>query len=382
MSYLLSTLILFCLAGQSHGNDQKTYEMGDLEILAAEENYQEFFQHARDILPSERQDKWRQLLGKMADGLGQKVLKKSEIQEEDFNFIENLYDWPALRKDDVFKLRRNEIGLRYLQSCLKKNSQCWGAVKDFWEKDTTDPELGFRLATISSQFPGSPMATWLFLESALMSPLSEFYCQKDLVISELWKKLELDYIRLGKKGSLVKKLDTTVHPKCLPSLNSVAKRRITFPTKEGDRELGYAILDSQGKLTTGIRDFFFTVYLLEHPSQGELFNLAWNNLKEMGRSFERRERILLVLKKLDLLPDQVAGSLDQMKKRVILSHFKANFPEFLDHYSNVCLNYFAGKGSFPRGNPTLHCQELMSSDVAPQIFDSYKIKEFQDTRKI
>lgn len=373
---------LFLASGQSWGNPQRPYELADLEILAGEENHREFFQHALDVRPSERLDTWRGLVSRMADSYGQSVLKKSTIEESDYRLVESIYQWPSLKNDEVFRLRRNDIGLRHLQECLKKEPRCWDKVKRFWESDSTDAEVGFKLAHFTTLYPGSPTPTWVYLQNALQGPLSEFYCQKDMVLDEIWKKFDLDYIRLGKQGSLSKKLESTLHVNCLPSLNQFARQRVLRPHNENDRELGYALLQAQEKVDTALKDFFLTVYLLESPSQGELFNFAWNNLRELARQPERREKVLAEIKKLELLPDRIAGSLDQLKRRVILTHFKSHFPEFLGHYANQCLNFYKGSGTFPQGNPTLHCSDLMTSEIAPGLFDSHQIREFQDIRKI
>jgi hypothetical protein len=136
------------------------------------------------------------------------------------------------------------------------------------------------------------------------------------------------------------------------------------------------------KANQDITDFFFTVYLLDNPSQGELFNYSWNRVKELGGTVGRREKVLRTLKKLDPLPDAILGSLDQTKKRVVLNHFKTYFPEYLDFYTDECVKFYGGKGSFPSGNPTVHCQDFMNSELAPKVIDQFKIKQYNDARKI
>ena len=192
----------------------------------------------------------------------------------------------------------------------------------------------------------------------------------------------MDYVRLGIQGDLTRKIDQTIHPDCLPALIKEAHSKVYFPAKDGDRELGFQILKSQNKAEKGLTDFFHALYLLERPSQGELFNYAWNGIKELGSSPDRREDVMREMKKLDPLPDQLLGSLDQTKKRAILNHFKANFPEYLDFYNTQCTHFYSGKGSFPRGNPTMRCQDLMSSELAPVLYDKYQIQRYLDVRKI
>lgn len=177
-------------------------------------------------------------------------------------------------------------------------------------------------------------------------------------------------------------IDQTIHPDCLPVLIGEARKRIYHPPKVFDRELAFQILKSQSKADQSITDFFYTVYLLDNPSKGELFNYSWNRVKELGGTVTRRENVLSKLKSLDPLPDAILGSLDQTKKRVVLNHFKTYFPEYLNYYSDQCLKFYGGKQTFPAGNPTIHCQDFMTGDLAPTIIDDYKIKQYLEIRKI
>lgn len=356
------------------------YGAADLEVLVAEENYKEFFEHALDIRPMERQDAWKNMVHKMGALYSQKVLQKLDLNRSDFIQIEKLYDWPTLKNDDVFRLRRQEIGLKHLKRCLKAANPCWDDLKLFWEKDKSDADTAYKLAEIIQGLPNSPISTWTLLDVALKSGLSEFYCKKDFVMTALWGKIEIDYIKLGPEGDLMKKIDQTIHPDCMPVLLKEAHGRLYHPSKVFDRELAFQIIKSQDKANQEITDFFYTVYLLENPSQGELFNYSWSRIKELGKSSERRERVLNQIKGLDPLPDTILSSLDQTKKRVILRHLKGNFPEYMDFYTDQCVKFYGGKGSFPSGNPTIHCQDFMNSELAPQIIDSYKIDEYHKVR--
>jgi hypothetical protein len=360
----------------------QSYSLEDLEILAEEESHEEFFAHAMDIRPSERQDTWKAMVTKMGDSYGRKVLQKSEITRKDFQKLEELITWPGLKTDDIFKSRRQEAGLRYLRKCLKETSPCWNDLVAFWEKDKTDADMAFKLAELTGPLENSPLSTWSFLEVALKSPLSEFYCKKEFAMTALWGKIEMDYVKLGPDGDLMTQIDKTVHPDCLPILISEAQKRLYTPPKPFDRELAFQVLKSQSKAGQEITDFFYTVYLLDNPSKGELFNYSWNRVKDLGNSAERREKVLEKLRKLDPLPDQIITTMDEAKRRVVLKHFKSNFPEYLDLYTGECLNYYGGKATYPSGNPTVHCQKLMESEIAPEIIPEWRIKNYQEVRKI
>lgn len=378
MAHLLLFIFLFCSTTRA----QTLYSLADLEVLANEQAHEEFFLHALDIRPSERQEAWKTMVSRMADGHTRKLLQKSEIERKDFLKVEELFTWPSLRSDDIFRNRRQEVGLRFIKACLKHETPCWNDLKKFWESDKTDPETAFKLAELTATYKNSPLSSWSFLEISLKSSLSEFYCKKEFVMSALWGKIEMDYIKLGPEGDLMKKIDETVHPDCLPTLIGESRKRLLQPNKIQDRELAFQVLKSQMKADQEITDFFYTVYLLDNPSQGELFNYSWNRVRELGGTVSRRESVLKKLKSLDPLPDSILGSLDQTKKRVVLKHFKTYFPEYIDYYTDQCVSYYGGKGSFPSGNPTIHCQDFMSSELAPLILDDFKIKKYEEVKRI
>jgi hypothetical protein len=371
--------ILFSFSAQVFG---ASYTLADLEVLTREGNYDEFFAHALDIRPSERQDAWKGMLSKMADGYGRQILSKTDITPAQFKKIETLYTWPSLKTDDVFKLHRQDIGLKYLKTCLKTSEPCWAQVKSFWEADQKDPDVAFKMAQMTLPFENKSVPTWTYLDVAIKSPLSEFYCKRDFVLEAVWAKLEIDYIRLGTSGDFLKKIDETMHPDCLISLNQWTNKKLLKPDKTMDRELAYQILSAQGKVNPQLMDFFYTVYLLENPSKGELFNYAWNRLHELSKNMSRRDEVLRKLKNLDPLPDEIFSSMDETKKRTVLSHFKNNFPEYLYFYTNQCLLYYGGKTTFPNGNPTMKCQDLMNSPQASALVGEDKILQFKQIRSI
>lgn len=370
---VLSLIFSLMVASASPTN---IYTLADLEVLTQEGNFDEFFQHARDIRPAERLDAWKGMLSKMADAYARGVLSKNDVKKDQFSKIEDLFHWPSLRTDDIFRNHRQEIGLKYLKECLKAARPCWSDVKKFWESDSSNPEIALKLAELTLHLSPKKISTWTFLEVAAKSPLSEFYCKKDFVLDSIWGKLEIDYIRLGEDGNFLKKIDETIHHDCLLSFNNWTQGKLLSPDKASDRELAYQILEAQGKTNSEISDFFYTVYLLETPSKGDIFNIAWNRLTELSKSASRREEVLKRIRKLDPLPDELFGSSDLTKKKAILLHFKSKFPEYLQFYTNQCLLFYQGKTEFKQGNPTMKCQNLMGLEGSKEILGAEKVDQF------
>lgn len=359
-----------------------TYNLADLTVLHGEGSAREFLDHALDIRPSERGEAWKTMVGQMAQKYARTLTANAEIPRGDFVKIEEIYRWPVLRQDDVFKVRRNEVGTKYLKLCLRSENPCWNDLVSFWKEDSSDPDMAVGLAELVKDKTDAPYSLWTLLERPLKTPFSEFYCKKPFVREALWKKLELDYLKIGREENFLGKIEETIHADCLPSLVEEAKTRMYRPTKDGDRELAFEILSSTRKADQTLKDFFFTLYLLERPSQGELMNLAWNNLTQLGKSSSRREVVIEEIKNLDPLPDDIMGSMDLTKKRAILRHVKANFPEYFDFYSEQCVAYYSGKKKFSKGNPTMKCSDLMNSDLATEILPADKIQRFQSALKI
>jgi len=380
MSQILIPIILGFFLGNLHAGE--LYTPADLETLVSEGNHAEYLLHARDIRPSLRDDQWKINTSRMADLKAKQILDQARIEYVDLQEIERLYEWPVLQNDDVFNLRRGQIGQKYFSACLKKDVKCSSELMKFWRKNENNPELGFAFAQLAREHSLPGHIIWDFLAPGLRSPVSEFHCKEPHVITEVWGKLGEVHLKLDQKGNFTQKIDSLLHPNCLPYLNNLAQERLKNPETDLDRELAYSILAAQGKNSEKIQDIFFTLYILENPSRGENFNLAWNRLYLLGKNAERRERVLSEIRSMTYLPDGIIESLDPKKKKVVLKHLKANFPEYLDHYLRSCLLFYGGKGPFPKGNPTQNCERLMRSELASYLFENAQIHEFKETIKI
>lgn len=353
-----------------------TYNLEDLKALAQEKSYNEFLTHAMDIRPSLRRDEWKTMVLEMGQIYVKELLSANTVDKNDFKKIENIYGWAPLREDELFSARRHELGLKYLRKCISDNKPCFEELKSFWEQDKSNPETAYRLAELTKPYQHSPITQWDFLKHAVKSNLSEFYCKKEFVQKEIWTQLENIYIKLG-NGDLLKQIDTLLHPECLGPLNQLALKKMSAPDKGSDRELSFQILKAQFKATTKIEDLFYTIYLLERPSQGELFNYAWNRVKLLASLPSRRDAVIETFKTLDPIPDEVFSSLDELKISAIYKHMNENFPEIIDYYFKQCKAYYSGTKTFLNGNPTLHCKDFIESSPAATVLDPSLIKEFK-----
>lgn len=375
-------LIVFLFGLYSLASFTAEYTLADLEVLSQEGNYTEFFQHALDVRPTERQELWNKMVLKMSEKMLQDLLKKNEIKKSDFQMVEKISTWPTLKSDEFFLQRRQDFSLKYLENCLKKAPACIGDLNLFWEHGPHNADTAIKLAEFAFQYKELNLNPWNYLSLALKSNLSEFYCRKPFVLDEIWKKFDSIVLQQKSDIKILKSIDNTVHPECLKSFNPFVKNKLLTPQGPTERETAFIILRSQGKINSKDEDFFYSVYLLERPSQGDLFNEAWNRIKDLGRQVEKRESVISQLKKLDPIPDEIFGSMDQLKRKVVLKHLKLHFPEFFNFYIQQCFAYYSGKGQFPNGNPTLNCQKIMESDVAPELFTADQMKTYKALHSI
>ena len=370
-------LIVFLFGLFSVISSGAEYTLADLEVLNQEGNYSEFFQHALDVRPSERLEPWNKMVLKMSEKMLEDLLKKNEIKKSDFLLIEKISTWPSLKSDEFFLQKRQDFSLKYLESCLKKVPACTNELSLFWEHGPHSSDTAMKLAELANNHKELNLNLWTYLSAALNSNLSEFYCKKPFVLDEIWKKLSSTALEQKTDVKILKAIDNTLHPECLKSLNPFVKNKLLAPDAPTDRETAFIVLRSQGKVTLQDEDFFYTVYLLEKPSQGNLFNESWNRIKELGREVERREIIISQIKKIDPIPDEIFNSMDLLKRKVVLKHIKLHFPEYFNFYIQQCLSYYSGKGQFPNGNPTVNCQKIVESDMASELFTADQIQIFK-----
>ena len=350
--------------------------MVDLEALEKEQSYGEFFAHALDIRPSERSDYWKTMVQNMGEGLLKSLLSKNRLERADYQQMENLAGWSVLKTNEFFRLKRQELAMRWFTQCFNEDSTadspCWQDVVTFWEVDRQEPDLAGRLlALLSPRFPLSvpqienpahrarALVTPLFiLKPVIRSPLAELQCKKAEVQQVVWESLRQQWLNNLKEKSFSAVLNEIAHRDCWPALVPAAHAQWLAGADSDTLTLSYLLLKSQQALTPLEKDLFQVHYLLGSPARGETFNLAWNRIQELAGLPLQREAIMDVLRKWHPLPGNLFMDLDQAKRRTVARHLQRYFPEYLDFYARTCVDFFGGKRRFPQGNPATNCHEL------------------------
>lgn len=390
MRYIALTLLLSLT--QAFAAFTGNYTLGDLEALHKEGNFTEFMAHARDVRPADRGRHWTEMVQDMAIQLIDQRVKKAEYPEEDFKLIEDLASWPPLKEDEFFQTKRAAFGERYLLSCIEAEkaqekyseatSPCLKAIYNFWNNTPNIPittDIGVRLGEIVRK-NASPDDLWSFFTRAANSPAAEFLCKKEALQTALKSKIKKILRKNIDDLELTVEIKSLANSDCWSQVIPGLEKELTSPNKE-DAQVAYKVLQGRGLLGNQKKDLFLAAYLLNGPENGEFFNQAWNEFQKMGQDYKRRENILESLKKIDPLPGKVFAIEDTKKRQVLLDNLALNFPEYIDLYAKTCLAYVKGSQSFPNGNPTMECRELLKSAKNTKILNEKVLNELSTQLK-
>lgn len=350
---LLFILLSISLITKANGN----YTLKDLEVLHAQKSYKEYLLHALDIRPSLRNKQWEKMTVEMASDYVDQLLKTKVVTKSSFDFIESLNNIPTLKNDDFYQLKRTQYAHAFFLKCL--NTECLTQFKEYWRTSKRNPEYDFKFYELIRSRDEDLVQT--ILPHFTKSNVSQFYCNKKYVIKDL---LDLTDAPLRKEtienSSVV--VNRYANKLCIESMKEDLIAKLKSPKVENSKKhIIFRLLKSHHLLNTEDEDIFLTLYILQGPIVGEIFNLAWNRLSLLSQDYSRRQKLLRALTQFDLLPGEIFSHPDQKKRDTIVSYIGKHFPEYLDHYVRTCIQYFSGKGNYPLGNPTLECDDLMKA---------------------
>jgi hypothetical protein len=107
----------------------KTYELPDLDALEKQSSWQELLDHAEDIVPSQRNAHWAQLVEEAGTG----VLAGLDTDKVSFTGLgaadELTRRYPQLKKSKAFMAKRAELGLRAFARCFELTDDSTSGVK-------------------------------------------------------------------------------------------------------------------------------------------------------------------------------------------------------------------------------------------------------------
>ena len=341
---------------------QTNYTMLDLTVLAKEKNYLEFFQHAFDLRPTERNSEWKELMQEMATGLLTHSASTKKFDRDRFLFIEKIAQWPVLANDHLVQKARIAYAQEYFTYCWgQEHSQlCLGDLTTHFASlpPPVDPVLALFYGQLLEK--QAPDASWQFYQEAANSDMARTLCGEQPLQQAILQRATALFATTQFPEQMREKLAALARPECWQQLHS-SLRSDLFSKEVSRRQYAYWQLKWNKALDPEEEDFFLMHFFLQTPILGDTFNRAWNLLKALGQNYQRRQHILKRLSFLDPLPGKIFQTPSAQDRKIYLELLATNFPEYLDLYSTTCLNYLQGKAKFPRGNPTLECQELFAT---------------------
>ena len=370
-------LFLLCLSLQAFAQ----YSLKDLEFLENERNYGEFFQHAQDIRPVERGKAWQEMVQTMSRSYLHKYLALNIYRKEDHQVLLELNSWPVLQRDLKFQQLRAKFGKGYFTQCFHQGpskNQCLKQLYFYFNQGMKLPEESFAyLQLLEEQRPPLTYRSYPYIKSILTDPLKAKHCSHPLLKTALFKELiKIQYPNFHTLKTWAK--DKIGHS-CLHNLSQELRKNL-WSGDFSQALLAFDLLYVGKKISPADQDFFLIRSFLHSDRKGEHLNLSWNTLKNLAKDFERRKKVLNQLKTLDPLPDHLFGLNSSLKKNTLIHHFAKNFPEYLDHYSHTCLRYLQGQGSFPNGNPTVYCRQIMEETQAKNWIDQQRLSLYQKVK--
>lgn len=371
--------VLFTLAGPINLSAAPTelYTLSDLEILSNDNSFEEFFAHAFDIRPTERTEVWKKMMERMGENYLQALDRKDLLDRHDFQQMENLMSHNVLKQNEFFRQGRQKVGLKWFRQCFNEqpaaNSPCWHDLALFWAPDRQEIDLAPRLYSVvapylhasqavdptdAKQKPRTLINAVFILHPMLINPISGLQCTKPEMTKVVWTQALKEWEQSLSPQGFNKSLESWAHPQCWDSIATWSKQFFKTGASQNELDLAFQLLSYKNKLTPMERDLYLTNYLLSSPARGDLFNLAWNRIQELGLRPQEREQVLKRLKNWRPLPGKIFGDSDLVKRKAISLHLKRHFPEFIDFYAHTCIDFFGGKKRFPQGNPAHNCREM------------------------
>lgn len=360
------------------------YVLRDLEALERAGGHEELLRHARDVRPSNRDGAWRAMVVRAARefaGAAAAAAEEGDPGDGALELLREAAGWPELAGDVVFHARRDTHLVRWLGRCLEGRvfGDCQDRALDAWRRGPGNPETGMRVAGALAR--RNPEARVLdFASKAALGGFGEFYCREPFLQRALHDRLRS---RLRPRapvrpaaprppaaalpaaparpaaspmdpGAVAASVDGVMGKGCFETFSRTLLE-VLRRGRPGERDFAHAVLSAKGALPRADGDLYLARLLLGPPRRGRTFNLAWAVMGEVALDHRRRAALVEGLGRLDPLPDHAFAGGGSLRARTIANRLRDTLPEYLDRYVRTCLDYLAGKGDWPKGNPTVHC---------------------------
>lgn len=341
------------------------YSIKDLQILANENNYTEYFAHALDIKPTNRDEVWKNLTEQMGTDLLSELVSKTRINNNDYKLVHAISRWPLFKDNEFFIKKRDFIFTKQIAECFKAGRKnCLKLAEKIYNEYQHDVIFSFEFVNILKRNKVSDAKVRPYALKLAKDPISEFYCNKDE-----FKNVVLEYILQDR--------DSIIHKDCIKALKPTLEKLMLGDRKQ-TRQMAFKLLKLSNVLEKEKINTYHTLNFLNNSNLSEKeIDLSLKSLRYFSENYSQREALRDEILKLDPIPDKVFTENDPKKLHAKMRVLKRYFPEFLDSYTKTCLSYLNGDKEFKNGNPTPHCHELfkskeIESNLSKTLIQKYK----------
>jgi hypothetical protein len=209
MRYLSNTILFFILVTGlcvKSSFASTLYEIKDLKILYSEKSYLEFFEHAKDIKPSQRNELWIKMVNEMAEGLANEIISDKIYNNKKFQTLVLVSSWSSLSQNNYFKSLFHKSFNNSIAFCFKSSPPelCSKRIDSFLSENKPNAETLFELLNLYHKYlPGNlslqNKTLWSIVDPLIKDKQSEFYCAKKSVIPYLDFKIKFYFNNKKKK---------------------------------------------------------------------------------------------------------------------------------------------------------------------------------------
>jgi hypothetical protein len=137
----------------------KSYDLADLETLAKQSAWQELLDHAEDVAPALRNDRWN----KLVEDAGTNVLAALDTEKLTLAALATVdqltHRYPMLAKSKPFMARRADIGMRAFTRCFEATGEdnedadaCAQRLGGFADADPDNADLARRAIALIEKY--------------------------------------------------------------------------------------------------------------------------------------------------------------------------------------------------------------------------------------
>ncbi len=356
------------------------YSIEDLKVLFSQKSYEEYMLHHLDVRPTLRDAQWKKMTLEMCALYIKSATEKKDINTASFDTILKFLSTPSLNSDHYSQFLFSKFALSYFKQCAENKAECKNKIQEYWAGSKRFVEIDQQLF-VYAKIISKDVADKLLI-SILNDSSSKLYCSKEENFNHI-KQLLLSKIESEDSvDQTFKKTNHILDNNCRNALLSKIKQETIETKNNGEREKFLKYLKAFQLSDEKFEASAYTLYLLNGPYIGDVFNLAWNRLAIMSQNHILRESVLSRIMRLEVMPDAIVNLNDQKRSDIIISYINRNFPEYFEVYTKTCIAYYSGSKTFPKGNPTLYCDKFIERSKKLNWVSEALIKNYTKAKKI